>query len=198
MPRPSRTIAKKRGGRSTPARRNGGGAGKFILAFILGIGVAAAAGYLYLHSRAPRPAASVPAEIAPPPATHTKLTAPAAAPPKSAPFGTSEDVFEAGARHYSARCASCHGTPARDAATTPQAQQFWRKGRHTAAAQAPGELYAEISAGAPAKGMPAYTHTLTDTQIWQLALLLKNADQDLPDPVLKLLNTHEGSSAASR
>ncbi len=188
MPRTSNTAAKKRTGRSTPTRRNSGGAGKFILAFILGIGVAAAAAYLYLHSTPPRRVSLAPSEPVPASVQHTRQPAPAVAPPpKSAPFGTSEDVFEAGARQYSAHCASCHGTPASDAAVTPAAQQFWRKGRHAVAAQAPGELYAEISTGAPAKGMPGYAHTLTDTQIWDLALLLKNADQDLPDPVLKLL-----------
>ncbi len=35
--------------------------------------------------------------------------------------------------------------------------------------------------------MPAYKHILTSTQIWQIALLLKNADQPLPDPVRALL-----------
>ena len=36
-------------------------------------------------------------------------------------------------------------------------------------------------------GMPAYGHVLTDTQSWQIALLLKNADQPLPDPVREIL-----------
>ncbi len=44
--------------------------------------------------------------------------------------------------------------------------------------------------------MPSYAHILTDTQIWQLALLLKNAGGDLPDPVVKLLNTPSPSAAS--
>ena len=36
-------------------------------------------------------------------------------------------------------------------------------------------------------GMPSYNHILNDTQIWQVSLLLKNADQQLPDPVMKIL-----------
>jgi hypothetical protein len=35
--------------------------------------------------------------------------------------------------------------------------------------------------------MPAFDHVLTDTQMWQVTLLLKNADQQLPDPVMKIL-----------
>jgi hypothetical protein len=35
--------------------------------------------------------------------------------------------------------------------------------------------------------MPAFSHVLTDTQMWQVTLLLKNADQELPDPVMKIL-----------
>ena len=35
--------------------------------------------------------------------------------------------------------------------------------------------------------MPAYRKSLTNTQLWQLAILLHSADQDLPDPVRNLL-----------
>jgi hypothetical protein len=39
--------------------------------------------------------------------------------------------------------------------------------------------------------MPAFKGVLSDTQIWQVSLLLKNADQGLPDPVLKVLQGKE-------
>lgn len=181
-------MAKKRAGRSAPSRSNRGSTGKLVLAFLLGIGIAAGAAYLHLRSTPQRQVVSAPSAPVSAPIAHARPAVPAPAPPRTAPFGTSEDVFEAGARQYSAHCANCHGTPANDTASTPQAQQFWREGRDTTASQAPGELYSEISTGAPGKAMPSYAHTLTDTQIWDLALLLKNADQDLPDPVLKLLN----------
>jgi hypothetical protein len=41
--------------------------------------------------------------------------------------------------------------------------------------------------------MPAYQHLYSDTQMWDVALLLKSADQPLPDPVMKLL---KGNGAA--
>jgi hypothetical protein len=35
--------------------------------------------------------------------------------------------------------------------------------------------------------MPTYQNLLSDSDIWDVSLLLKNADQQLPDPVMKLL-----------
>ncbi len=190
-------MPRKRATRSTPAGRGSRvGAGRALLAFLLGVGAAAAGGYLYLHStsRTPAPSTSAPLPVSraqPPQPIVPKVR-------RIAPFGTSEDVFEAGARLYSGRCASCHGTPRSEVASTPPASQFWRGARHTVAAQAPGDLYDEIARGAPGKGMPAYEATLTDTQLWQLALLLKHAGEDLPDPVIDILNHRPGSTGASR
>ena len=35
--------------------------------------------------------------------------------------------------------------------------------------------------------MPSFQGVLTDDQMWDVALLLKNADQQLPDPVVAIL-----------
>ena len=51
----------------------------------------------------------------------------------------------------------------------------------------PGETYWKVANGIRLTGMPAYKHVMTDTQMWQVTLLLKNADQELPDPVMKIL-----------
>ena len=187
-------MPKKRGSRGGSRSSSGSGAaGTTVLAFILGATAATGAGYLYLHSTPHTTTNVPPAEpISPGAPTLTgkpATPAPSPAPPRVAPFGTSEDVFESGAHLYSAHCASCHGTPEHDAPAKPPAHQLWRASRHTIATQKPADLYGEIADGAPAKGMPAYAHILTDTQIWQLALLLKNADQDLPDPVVSILKT---------
>ena len=37
--------------------------------------------------------------------------------------------------------------------------------------------------------MPSYHHVLNDTEMWQVSLLLKNADKELPDPVMQILNS---------
>lgn len=181
-------MPKKRASRSSPRPSSSGTPGSTVLAFVLGVGAAVGAGYLYLHSTLRQAATPIPAPSQPTPVNRARPPLPASPAPPSAPFGTSEDVFEAGAHVYSARCAGCHGSPHQKAASTPSANQFWGKARHSVATQSPGELYTEIAAGVPAKGMPAYAHILTDTQIWQVALLLKNADGDLPDPVVSILN----------
>jgi mono/diheme cytochrome c family protein len=73
----------------------------------------------------------------------------------------------------------------------PTAPQLWkahRKGKVVGVSDdEPGETYWKVANGIRLTGMPAYDHVLTDTQMWQVTLLLKNADQPLPDPVMKIL-----------
>jgi mono/diheme cytochrome c family protein len=111
------------------------------------------------------------------------------------PFGTSEDVFEAGANMYRTSCASCHGTPGKDSPygrwMYPGAPQLWKKhakGNVVGVSDdAPGVTFWKIRNGIRLTGMPSFDHIYTDTQMWQIALLLKNADQPLPDPVSAIL-----------
>ena len=51
----------------------------------------------------------------------------------------------------------------------------------------PGETYWKVYNGIRLSGMPAFNHVLTTTQMWDVTLLVKNADQQLPDPVMKIL-----------
>ncbi len=195
-------MPRRRGGRSTPRRASNGpgrtsttgGAGKTVLAFVLGAAAASGAGYLYLRSTPhggppPEHIATAPTEAQPstrPPAA--RPLPPAHAASLTPPFGTSEDVFEAGAHIYASRCATCHGTPLKAAVTPTPSPQLWREARSASVRHTPGELFNLTSAGIPSKGMPAYAHVLTNTQLWQVALLLKSADGDLPDPVMNILN----------
>jgi len=112
------------------------------------------------------------------------------------PFGISEDVFESGAHVYRQDCARCHGTPGRDASygvrLHPAAPQLWKKHAHGdvvgVSDDAPGETYAKVANGIPHTPMPAFGHRLTERQLWEVSLLLKNADQPLPDPVQQILS----------
>jgi thiosulfate dehydrogenase len=177
--------------------RKKGSSGGFGWGFVLGLVVAAAGAFAYFRygmTSAHMPEKPVPFErpaSSAPPAP----AAPAKHVIKTPPFGTSEDVFEAGAHIYKLRCASCHGTPAHDAAAlamskNPAARQLWK--RHGDAVgvsgQEPGMIYAAIADGVPRSGMPAYENQLSVTQIWQVSLLLKSAGQQLPDPVMGILN----------
>ncbi len=122
------------------------------------------------------------------------------------PFGISEDVFETGAKVYVAECAGCHGTPGHDVAFAkwmyPTAPQLWKK--HTrgnvvgVSDDEPGETFWKVKNGIRLTGMPSYEHVLTPAQMWDVTLLVKNADQPLPDPVAAILaGGAQGSAGAS-
>jgi mono/diheme cytochrome c family protein len=176
-------------------KSSGGGLGKLILGFLLGLATVAVGGYLYLKFSALPVAVADKAfpfenEIA-----RSSLHSRIDAEKKGAPFGTSEDVFEAGAHVYKTQCASCHGVPGHDVAFAknmyPSAPQLWRRhgksGVVGVSDDEPGETYWRVAHGIRLTGMPAYKDTLSDTEIWQVSLLLKNADKELPDPVVKIL-----------
>jgi mono/diheme cytochrome c family protein len=174
-----------------------GGFGKLLLGFILGIVVIVAATAAYIRwgalpvATADRPFPFEKAIVSVP------LNARIASQLQQPPFGIDEDVYEGGAKIYRAQCASCHGTPGHDVPfgkyMYPTAPQLWKK--HSkgnvvgVSDDEPGETYWKIANGIRLTGMPAFSHILSDTQMWQLTLLLKNADQPLPDPVTKILTT---------
>ena len=112
-----------------------------------------------------------------------------------APFGESEEVFETGARVYVAHCASCHGRPGKAEGT---AGQIWGAGAAAIAAEPVGLLYEQTANGVQqtANGVPAgmrgYRGELHETEMWDVALLLRNAGQELPDPVMRILRAGPG------
>jgi len=177
------------------SRSAGGGFGRFLLGFVAGIVVLVVGAAAYLKF-GPLPVAVAdkpfPFEKA---IVHLPLNARIDREMKTAPFGTSEDVFEAGAHVYKAECASCHGTPGHDVAFAkymyPNAPQLWKKHSHGnvvgVSDDETGETYWKVANGIRLTGMPAYQHVLSDTQMWQVSLLLKNADQQPPDPVMGIL-----------
>lgn len=176
-------------------KSSSGGFGKLFLGFLLGIAAVAAVAFLYLRFGNP------PVAVADAPfpfereLTHIPLGARIDREAKTPPFGTSEDVFESGAHTYQAQCASCHGTPGHDVGYArsmyPHAPQLWKKHARGnvvgVSDDSPGETYWKIANGIRLSGMPAYSQILSETQMWQVALLLKNADTPLPDPVTRIL-----------
>jgi thiosulfate dehydrogenase len=172
----------------------GGGVGKLILGFILGILAVVLVGFLYLKF-GPLPVAvadkAFPMERE---IVRLPLRARIATEMKQPPFGTSEDVFESGAKIYRKECADCHGTPGHDvpyaAHMYPNAPQLWKKHKNGVVGVSddePGMTYWRVSNGIRLTGMPSYSKLLSDTEMWQVSLLLKNADQQLPQPVTAIL-----------
>ena len=121
------------------------------------------------------------------------------------PFGSSEDAFESGAKIYVTSCASCHGTPGHDSPFArwmyPRAPQLFKKHGNSPVVgvsdDEAAETYWKIKNGIRLTGMPAYQHLYSADQMWDVALLLKNADQALPDPVVKLLQQETAAPAVN-
>jgi mono/diheme cytochrome c family protein len=196
-----------------------------LLGALLGGGLVAGAGYLYLHPaalRGIRSSAGIhgdypgaeggaaensgvegrsaanrpPVSTKPQDKPHQQPVAPApseVAPPNAAavaagqpPFAASEDVFEAAAPVYRKQCAACHGTPS-GKPRTGSAPQFWIAGASGVSQKAPSAIYTVIAKGSPKAGGHAFAGKLSSQQIWQLTLLLKEAGNDLPDPVRNLM-----------
>jgi thiosulfate dehydrogenase len=183
-------------------RSTSSGFGKFLIGLILGLLLIPAAGYLYFRYGSP------PVAVADKPfpfekqIVHIPLNARIdREAPKDAPFGASEDAFEGGASVYRQNCAACHGTPGHDVPYAkfmyPSAPQLWKAHKHGTGPQVTGvsddpvgKTYWTVANGIRLSGMPAFNAALTDTEIWQVSILLKNADQPLPDPVQKILTGH--------
>jgi thiosulfate dehydrogenase len=111
---------------------------------------------------------------------------------EQAPFGANQEVLESGAHIYHERCAICHGAPGQPSSFAeqlyPSPPQLWSKEGNVSEDEV-GRTYWKVANGIRLTGMPTYQHVLTSTQMWQVSLLLKNADQPLPDPVQKILAT---------
>ncbi len=95
----------------------------------------------------------------------------------------------AGAKVYKEQCATCHGLPNEPKTAVAQGmypappQLFQGKGVTDDDAW---ESYWKVENGIRMSGMPAFKERLTEAQIWQVAVLVKNADK-ITDPVKKEL-----------
>ena len=107
--------------------------------------------------------------------------------PKSAPIETTDDHLNAGAQIYEDKCEVCHGVTGEPSAVGgkmfPRAPQLWAKHKNGAVGVSDdpvGETYWKVKNGIRLTGMPAFQGMLTDTQMWQVSLLLSRADKPLP------------------
>ena len=100
--------------------------------------------------------------------------------PKNVPIQANEAAYVAGAAIYKMNCAVCHGLPG--APATPIAKgEFPRPPQlfqgHGVTDDPAGETYWKVANGICLTGMPAFSQSLSETQMWQVSLLLKNADK---------------------
>ncbi len=112
---------------------------------------------------------------------------------KEAPKGVvgvfDEASMMAAADVYKNHCAVCHGLPGQPPTAIargeyPKPPQLFHG--HGVTDDPPGETYWKVANGIRLTGMPAFRPSLNDTQMWQVSLLLKNADK-LPASVQQQL-----------
>ena len=154
---------------------------KFIAGLVLGLVVMPLAIYLYFSSGS-APVATTDSDM--PFETHLAHKAlnarVAKEMPKIVPIQTTEANFLAGAELYKQHCAVCHGLPLspKTAIATgmyPQPPQLFQGKGVTD--DEPGATYWKIFNGIRLTGMPGFSKSLSETQMWEVAILLANADK---------------------
>jgi len=106
-----------------------------------------------------------------------------------------EDNLLAGAHIYAEKCAFCHGLHGSPSVAgplmMPPAPPLWEQHKNSAVIGVSddpiAESYWKVANGIRLTGMPAYKNALTSDEIWQVSLLIANADKPLPPSVLELI-----------
>ncbi len=116
---------------------------------------------------------------------------------KSPTIAVDEGNLVAGAHIYGEKCAVCHGLYGKPSVVGdhmyPDAPQLWEKHEHGAdtiigVTDDPlGETYWKVANGIRLTGMPAFKEMLSETELWQVTLLLGNADKPLPPVAVEIL-----------
>ncbi|MGC9950471.1 MAG: cytochrome c [Bryobacteraceae bacterium] len=100
--------------------------------------------------------------------------------PTQAPIPADEANLLAGARIYREQCSVCHGLSGQPETAIakgmfPHPPQLFTG--HGVTDDPPGETYWKAANGIRLTGMPGYRGSLTETQLWQVSLMLANADK---------------------
>jgi len=156
----------------------------FVIGVVLGILLVAGGLWFYFTS------GRAPVAVGDPPlpferrlangALHARIDkAPHAEPPVSA----NEASYLAGADVYKQNCAVCHGLPGQP--LSPIAEGMFPKppelfGGHGVTDDPAWETHWKAENGIRLTGMPGFKGRLNDTQLWQVSVLLANADKISP------------------
>ena len=163
---------------------------QFIFGFIVALLLIAAAGFSYIEL------GLAPVATNSPPLPFEKLITGIALKarvkneaPKSSPIAASDEVYAAGAQVYRNDCAVCHGLPGQDQTAIAKGEfpkppnLFKGKGVSDDPATV---TYWKVANGIRLTGMPGFSASLSSEQMWQVSLLLANADK-LPATVRAVL-----------
>ncbi|HEY1253458.1 MAG TPA: cytochrome c [Terracidiphilus sp.] len=114
---------------------------------------------------------------------------------KSPVISPDEASLVSGAHIYIEKCAVCHGIHGKPSQLGgfmyPAAPPLWEDHHHNGTIgvsdDPPGETYWKVANGIRLTGMPSYAKQLTEAEIWNVSLLLANADKPLPPQVVEIL-----------
>ena len=116
---------------------------------------------------------------------------------KNVPIQVDENNLVAGAHIYRDQCAACHGFHSKPSSFSahmfPDAPPLWEQHHHGSetvmgVTDAPlGETYWKVANGIRLTGMPSYKDMLSETEMWQVTVLLGNADKPLPPAAVEIL-----------
>jgi thiosulfate dehydrogenase len=155
--------------------------GKFIVGLVLGVLVVFAVVYGYFATGMAPVATSAPAmplerQFARM-ALHARIDKEAH---QAVPIAVDDTAYAAGAQVYKEHCAVCHGLPG-------QPQTAIAKGMYPRPPKLmegtgvtddpPSETYWKVSGGIRMTGMPGFDKSLSTTQMWQVSVMLANADK---------------------
>ena len=108
------------------------------------------------------------------------------APQGANPVSLTDDNLVAGIELYGRHCAICHGTAKGETSASPVAKGLYPQPPQLATDgvedDPEGFSYWKIQHGIRWTGMPSWKGTLSDEQIWTLALFLKHMDKLPPAP----------------
>ena len=115
--------------------------------------------------------------------------------PRSVPIQPTADNLTAGAQIYRQNCAFCHGLNDQNSTVAPHmyphAPQLWHAHGNDnvvgVSDDPPGQTYWTVANGIRLTGMPSFDQVLSSTQMWQVSLLLANANKSLPQGAMDIL-----------
>jgi thiosulfate dehydrogenase len=178
---------------------------RFLLGLVVGLLIVPGAAWVYFRFGNP------PVAVADPPLPFEKqiVKVPLHAVidremPHQSPIQPTDANLVTGAETYRTNCAVCHGLPARPSdiadhmyPPAPQLFKWHREGVIGVSDDPAGETYWKVANGIRLTGMPSFDKVLKEDQMWQVTLLLKNANKTLPDDAVKLLDAPLPSDSPS-
>lgn len=169
---------------------------KFVIGLVIGLLLVPIGAFFYLHYGNPPVAVADSPFLFEKQIVHMPLHDRIAKDmPKSVPIQATPENLTAGAQVYRQNCAFCHGLNSQNSTVAPhmypQAPQLWHAhGSENVVGVSddpPAETYWKVANGIRLSGMPSFEQVLSSTQMWQVSLLLANANKQLPQGAMNTL-----------